>query len=255
MIESRRMRCAAPAAAIRREPEAVSEQVDQLLFGEDFTVEEVREGWARGRALRDGYEGWVEATALHEPAGAPTHAVAALRTYAFPEPDLKSTPPRLYSMNALVAVVEREGRFARAEEAGWFFEEHLRPVKAHESDPAAVAERFLGAPYQWGGRESLGLDCSGLVQQALYACGRGCPRDSDAQAQELGAEIDPGPRLENLRRGDLVFWSGHVAMMVDAERVVHANSHHMAVVVEPLLDVVARMEAAGAGPPAGFRRL
>ena len=246
----RRLRCAAPAAALRREPDVVSEQVDQLLFGEDFEVRATEGGWVYGRALRDGYEGWAEAAVLHAPGGEPTHAVAALRTYAFPAPDLKSTPPRLYSMNALVRVTAREGRFARAEEAGWFFEDHLRPIGSVEPEPAAVAERFVGAPYQWGGRESLGLDCSGLVQQALYACGLPCPRDSDEQAATLGRPVEPP-----LRRGDLVFWPGHVAMMIDGERVVHANSHHMAVVVEPLADVAGRMEAAGAGPPAGFRRL
>ncbi|HEX8570996.1 MAG TPA: NlpC/P60 family protein [Caulobacteraceae bacterium] len=252
MTEGGRRRCAAPAAAIRAEPDVTSEQVDQLLFGEDFEVADAGEGWVRGRAVRDGYEGWVEGAALHAAGAAPTHAVAALRTYAFPEPDLKSTPPRLYSMNSLVRVVEHDGRFARAEDAGWFFEPHLRPLEAHEADPVAVAERFVGAPYQWGGRESLGLDCSGLVQQALYACGLPCPRDSDAQAQALGREIDPAG--EPLRRGDLVFARGHVGMLVAADRVLHANSHHMAVVVEPLETVVARMAELGTGPPL-FRRL
>jgi len=250
MTAEGRMRCAAPAAAIRREPDFVSEQVDQLLFGEDIDVLEARGAWVRGRAVRDGYEGWVEDVALRPPGGEPTHTVAALRTYAFPEPDLKSAPPRLYSMNALVRTGEQEGRFVRVEEAGWMFAEHLRPVGVYESDPVAVAERFVGAPYQWGGRESLGLDCSGLVQQALYACGRPCPRDSDVQAQTLGAVIDPA---EGVRRGDLVFGRGHVAMLIDAERVVHANSHHMAVVVEPLGVVRSRMLELGGSPR--FRRL
>ena len=128
--------------------------------------------------------------------------------------------------------------------------DHLAPIGAgFETDAAGVALRFLGAPYLWGGRESLGLDCSGLVQQALAACGKACPRDTDMQAG-IGVAVAPG----DLARGDLVFWKGHVGMMLDAERMVHANGHHMATVVEPLAEAIARIEAAGYGPPTAYRR-
>ena len=178
----------APSAAIRREPRAASEQMNQLLFGELFDVLEESDGWAFGQARRDGYVGFVETAVLGEPAET-THWVSALRTYAFSEPNIKSAPVGLYSMNALVAVEAREGRFAKGADTGWFIEDHLTAIGVGETDHAAVAERFLGAPYQWGGRESLGLDCSGLVQQALYACAKACPRDSDQQA-ELGSPVD-----------------------------------------------------------------
>jgi cell wall-associated NlpC family hydrolase len=150
-------------------------------------------------------------------------------------------------MNAMVAVEGQEGRFVKA--AGrWFVEEHLAPVGHAEADYVAVAERFVGTPYHWGGRESLGLDCSGLVQQALYASGRACPRDSDQQAAM-------GEPVEALRRGDLVFWRGHVAIMTSEHDVIHANAWHMAVVVEPLAEAVARRSRLGGGEPTGFRRL
>jgi cell wall-associated NlpC family hydrolase len=126
----------------------------------------------------------------------------------------------------------------------------LSPIGRFEDDPAEVAARFVGTPYQWGGRESLGLDCSGLVQQALYACGRSCPRDTDQQAL-LGREV----ALGDLTRGDLVFWRGHVGMMMDARNLLHANAHFMAVVIEPLDEAVTRTEAAGGGAPTGYRRL
>jgi hypothetical protein len=129
--------------------------------------------------VRDGYVGFVETAAL-APAGAPpTHSVAALRTYAFARPDMKARASGPYSLNSLLAVEAREGRFAKVEGAGWFPDIHLTPIGIFEPDPVAVAERHLGAPYLWGGRESVGLDCSGLVQQALFACGLGCPRDTD----------------------------------------------------------------------------
>jgi cell wall-associated NlpC family hydrolase len=153
-------------------------------------------------------------------------------------------------MNALVAVEGEEGRLSKVAGAGWMATAHLAPVGTFETDVAGVAERFAGAPYLWGGRGSLGLDCSGLVQQALFACGLACPRDADQQAG-LGREISRG----EFARGDLVFWNGHVAIGLDETRVVHANGHHMMVAIEPLETAIGRIDAAGVGQPTGFRRL
>lgn len=244
--------CAVPAAAVRKAPESSAEQQDQIVFGEAFDVLDAQDDWAWGRARRDGYVGWVEASALASPVLAPTHRVSALRTYAFPTPSIQAAPPVLLSLNALVTVEAREGRFVQVARAGWIVERHLAALDVFEADPVSVAERYLGAPYQWGGRESLGLDCSALVQQALYACGRACPRDTDVQARETGEAIESAA---GLRRGDLVFWRGHVALMVDADRIIHANSHHMAVTVEPLVEAVSRNRDAGVGDPTAFRRL
>jgi cell wall-associated NlpC family hydrolase len=247
--------CVVPAAGIRKAADPAAEQQDQIVFGEAFDVLDRQGGFAWGRARRDGYVGWVEAAALAAPVLAPTHRVSAIRTYAFPEPDMKSAPPVLLTLNSLVTVEARDGRFAKVARAGWVAEEHLAALDVFERDPAAVAERYLGAPYQWGGRESLGLDCSGLVQQALYACGRACPRDTDVQARETGVAIEPGPDYRGLRRNDLVFWDGHVAVMLDEERIIHATAWHMQVTVERLADAVGRIRAEGAGEPTAFRRL
>ena len=238
-----------PAVAIRRAPDLTGEQLDQLLFGEIFEVLGEQDGFAWGQSRRDGYVGFVERAAL-APAGAlPTHRVAAIRTYAFAEPSIKTRAFGPYSINALVRIEAREGRFAKAAGTGWFVEDHLAPIGRFEVDPVAVAERFLGAPYLWGGRESLGLDCSGLTQQALAACGIAYPRDTDQQ-ERLGQPLVAA----DLRRGDLVFWKGHVAMMLDAERIIHANAHHMATAIEPLSQTRARYIAAGVGEPTAYRR-
>lgn len=243
------MQARAPVTAIRRAAQSGSEQMDQLLFGEGFDVLEIRDGWAFGQARRDGYVGHVALEGLAAPGPVATHWVSALRTYAFAEPSIK-TPPVPYSLGSLVAVEDREGRFVKVAGAGWFIEGHLAPVGlGFETDAAAVAERFLHAPYQWGGRESLGLDCSGLILQALLACGYACPRDTDQQERAF-AEIGRG----DLGRGDLVFWPGHVAMMLDANRMIHANAFHMKVAIEPLDPAIARIEAAGSGAVSSFRR-
>jgi len=237
--------CAVPVTAIRRAPDPSAEQLDQLLFGETFRVIETKAGWGWGQAGRDGYVGHVLLADL-EPGVLPaTHRVDALRAYAFARPDIKSPPLALLSVNALVAVEAEEGRFLKAAGSGWIPAVQLAPIGQIAADRAAVTERFLGAPYQWGGRESLGLDCSGLIQQALHACGRWCPRDSDQQ-QALGRPVEAAA----LARGDLVFWQGHVGMMLDSARMIHANAFHMRVEIEPLAEVVARV-----GEPAALRRI
>ncbi len=235
-----------PSTALRRAPSSSAEQLDQLLFGETFEVLDQASGWAFGQAQRDGYVGYVEVAALAEHVVAPTHTVRALRTYAFTEPNIKSAPTGLYSMNALLTAGGQEGRFVKTS-GGWFVADHLIPVGQAEPDYVMVAERFIGTPYFWGGRESLGLDCSGLVQQAFYAGGRTCPRDSDQQAM-LGEPV------EILQRGDLAFWRGHVAVMTSATDIIHANGFHMAVAVEPLAVAIERISRSGGGEPTAFRR-
>jgi cell wall-associated NlpC family hydrolase len=249
-LDPKTMSCAVPAAGIHRAPDPAAEQMDQLLFGEAFEVVEEEGGFFWGQARRDGYVGFVAAGALAPLAPEPTHRIAAIRTYAFAEPSIKTRARGPYSLNALAAVEAQEGRLCKVAGAGWIAAGHLAPIGVFETDVAAVAERFLGAPYLWGGRESLGLDCSGLVQQALFACGLACPRDTDQQAG-LGHAI----ARDEFGRGDLVFWRGHVAIGLDGANVVHANGHHMMVAIEPLEEAIGRIDAAGVGLPTAYRRL
>ena len=236
-----------PIAALRRAPATDAEQLDQLLFGELFEILDESSGWAFGQARRDGYVGYVETSALAAPGPAPTHWVRALRTYGYSGPSIKTAPLGLYSMNTLLCEQARDGRFIKTA-GGWFVEDHLAPIDQPATDFVTVAERFVGTPYFWGGRTSIGLDCSGLVQQALYAVGKPCPRDSDQQAAM-------GTPVETLQRGDLVFWKGHVAVMIDGSSIVHANGAAMAVTVEPLDTAIARTRSAGGGEPTACRRL
>lgn len=245
------------SAAIRRAPRADSEQQDQLLFGEVFEVLDTHGDFAWGQAKRSGYVGYVAQAALAPGVVPPSHRIHALRTYVFSEASIKSKPLLLLSLNALVMVEAEAGRFLKLATGGYIIAEHaadLSNPKSFATDPAQVAELYLHAPYQWGGRESLGLDCSGLVQQALWAAGQACPRDSDQQA-DLGVPVEPTEDLDGLCRNDLVFWKGHVAMMVDETRIIHANAHHMRVVIEPLAEAVARIIASGTGAPIAYRRL
>jgi cell wall-associated NlpC family hydrolase len=254
-VASTPLQCTAARAAILKAPAADAEQVDELLFGEAFAVLETRDGFAFGQSTRDGYTGWVETEALGEPGPPPMHRISALATLAFNEPAIKTVVVHRLFLNSLVFVEAREGRFAKVHGSGWVVEHHLLLIGQFEDDPAAVAARFLGVPYLWGGGSADGLDCSGLVQQALYACGLACPRNSGMQAEALGAPLGIDKDLLGLARNDLVFWPGHVGIMLDETRLLHANATAMCVSIEPLAEAVKRIEAAGSGSPSAFRRL
>lgn len=229
-------------APMRRAPAPDAEQVTEALMGERVTIYDFNdEGWAWGQLDSDGYVGWLPANALVPPRGAPTHTVTALRTLAFPGPSIKLPPVATPPLGSRLTVLRAQERFAVAN-IGYVPASHLAPADRHEPDFVAVAERFLGTPYLWGGKTNHGLDCSGLVQIALNACGIACPRDSDMQETALGALVTS---LSTLERGDLVFWKGHVAIVRDESTFVHANAFHMAVAIEPITNAVARIRAAG----------
>jgi cell wall-associated NlpC family hydrolase len=234
-----------PIAPLREEPSAGAWLLTQALKGERATIyDRNSEGWAWGQLNRDGYVGWLPDSALARPNAAPTHKVTAIRTFAFPGPSIKLPPLDTLVMDSLLTVTREDGAFAVTRE-GWYLpRQHLGDIDRFEKDFVEVAERFLGTPYLWGGKSSLGIDCSGLVQIALNAAGTGCPRDSDMQQDGLGRALDAA-ESKKLQRGDLIFWKGHVAIARDADSIVHANAHHMATAIENTRDAIARIKAAG----------
>lgn len=252
-VEGRPMRVRDAVAPMRRTPASDAPLDTEVLHGETVTVyETTEEGWAWGQLATDNYVGWVPSEALGPAGGAPTHRVAVLRTFVYPGPSIKLPPLATLSIGSLVTVARETGDFAVTDQGGHIFAAHLAAPDRHEPDYVAVAERFVGAPYFWGGRTSMGLDCSGLVQLALAAAGIPAPRDSDLQERDLGRPLAPG---EELRRGDLVFWKGHVGIVSGPDRLLHANGHHMLVVDEPLSEARARILAKTGADVTAFKRL
>ena len=241
--------------ALRHEPAEDAPLDTELLHGETVVVYDEHNGWSWLQSETDGYVGYARSEALGPLLGPLTHRVAVLRSFVFPGPNLKTPPRDLLSLHAGIRVTGQEGGYSRLSNGGWIFSAHLSAADRFEDDHAAVALRFLGTPYLWGGRSSIGLDCSGLVQLSLARCGRRAPRDTDMQAVSIGNPVNFSGDESVLQRGDLVFWKGHAGIWIDSGHFVHANATDMMVAVGPLEAIAGRIQAAGAGPIAAVRRL
>jgi cell wall-associated NlpC family hydrolase len=255
-VEGRPARIAAPVVDLRPAPRADSGIDTQLLRGAHVRVFEEREGWAWLQAEADGYVGYAPASALGAKEEA-THVVIAQRSFVYRGADLRFPATQVHSMGATVRIVgeaeTRGTRYALLETGETMILDHLRPVCHVEPDYVTVAERFEHTPYLWGGVSGFGIDCSGLVQLSMRMAGKSALRDTDMQATSIGAKLDIGDDLAGLQRGDLVFWKGHVAIMLDAASMIHASGHTMRVTREPLADAVSRIGHLYGGPT-GFRR-
>ena len=254
-VEGKPARVTAAVTALRGKLDLAAGIDTELTYGEPVTVFDEADGFVWLQSARDGYVGYAEAGTIG-PAGQPaTHRVAALRTYLYPGPSIKLPHLALVPMNARLTLVGKDGQFAVTDTGAYVIAHHLEPLGQAEADFVAVAERYVGTPYLWGGRTSLGLDCSGLVQTALEAAGIAAPRDSDMQEKALGDAFDLKPDLSNLQRGDLMFWKGHVGIMTSPTELLHANGHHMAVAKEPVAEAVERIREKSFGQVTSARRL
>jgi cell wall-associated NlpC family hydrolase len=247
------MQLLAPIATLHRAPAVDAPQETQVLFGETLRVFDVTDGWAWVQLQHDHYVGYIRQDFLSATIYNPTHHVTVPTTLLYPKPNIKTQPTKILPMNAQLSVIAKQDQLLELVTGGFVFASHAAPILEKKSDFVEVAQQFLHTPYLWGGKSSHGLDCSGLVQTALHACGVNCPRDADMQEIELGTALRIND-LDGLKRGDLVFWDGHVGIMENDTTLLHANGHHMQVTSEPLREVVARTDATGK-PVTSIKRL
>lgn len=256
-VTGRPARISVPVADVRKAPRPDAGLNTQLLFGDDVLVFEETEGFAWLQAERDGYVGYVSAGDLAPRGPEPTHVVAALRTFVYPGPDMKFPRSSALSLGSQVAVTgyaeTRGTNYALLASGEAIVTQHLAPVGTKADDFVSVAERLIDTPYLWGGFSAFGIDCSGVVQLSMRMAGRDVLRDSDMQEATLGTPVDAGADFSQLQRGDLVFWKGHVAIMTDAEMMIHANGHTMTVAREGLRQAIDRIGYLYGGPTV-FRR-
>lgn len=236
-----------PSITLRSAPDRELGVETEALFGEEIDIFEEANGWAWIQLLKDSYVGYVPVEAIAHGFKKISHIVDHPRTFLYPEADMKKRPLACLSIGSRLDIVdETEGngiRFLLTREGEAIVERHCRHFKAF-SGPDFVnhAGRLLETPYRWGGASAFGIDCSGLVQLAMFMSGKYVKRDSDMQAASIGEVLDPGEDFSGLQRGDLIFWKGHVAIAEDNETILHANGFSMSVSREPLKQAVQRIE-------------
>ena len=203
----------------------------QLLYGEECDVFETKNGWSWIQSRRDNYVGYTPTINLTRKIYKPNSKVISLRTVIYTKPDIKSVTKGYLSFNSLVEVIKIKGKYSLIKNLGWCPSLDLAKIKSSKFNHIDLSKQYLDTPYLWGGRDSMGIDCSGLVQNLHQINNRSFPRDTDMQEIFVTNEVK---YEKDLKAGDLVFWKGHVAMMIDNSNIIHANAFHMKTAIEPL---------------------
>lgn len=234
-VEGEKFQVAVGKANVYNRPDRKTALSNQILYGEFFTIFEIKDGWAWGQSLKDDYVGYCSLNNLTPDLHKTTHHVSALSTFIYPEPNFKLPPIDQLHMISDVSVINetQTNGFVQLADGNWIYATHI--AKDYGEDPVSEALKFLYTPYLWGGRSNAGIDCSGLLQIAYASVGITIPRDADLQEKTIGNILSDD---EELQHGDIAFFPGHVGLMIDDIHILHANAHHMRVSIDPLKDVI-----------------
>ena len=244
-----------PKVLMKNTPNRKAPSVSEILYGETLTILDSEDGWSKIACERDGYVGWVQTESLSEcnTKHDTYYYISAPVTHIYRKASLKSDPLQPLYMTSIISITGgEENGFYPVEGGGWVYARHMLSEPALLLNPVDVAQRLIGSAYLWGGRSYEGLDCSGLVQLALFMSGFSVLRDSGMQFSSIGKLLKTG---EQPVRGDLAFFPGHVGLMLDNRNILHANATNMAVTADPLEDVISWVAEETDKPPfLGYRR-
>jgi len=234
-----------PSASMRLEPDEKENLETECLFGESVEILDTHDEWVFCKLLTDNYLGWIRKDCLGFLQN-PTHRVLNLRTNIFSNKDIKSNCIHYLSLGSKIHIHKIEDDWATIflsdrhdVKIAYVPNKHIVSIKHKVKDWVTVAEQFIGAPYKWGGRDTVGLDCSALLQLAYQTKGEILPRNTSDQVNLDKPYITI---IDKLKRGCVIFWKGHVGIMVDRFNCIHANAYHMKTVTEPLIDIINRMD-------------
>ena len=252
-IEPTRQSIVTNIANLYRSPDANQALETQLLYGEPVDVLETQGEWSWVQSARDGYVGYLHSSEVKILKGdtSPTHRVSNVGAFVYKTANYKDTPMMTLSYGSLVRVIAEKDNMAEISTGGFVPLSLLATIDFYSEEPVAEAFRFLGVPYLWGGRNSTGVDCSSLVQLVLQSCNIKCPRDHDLQEKYLGKPVD----RDKVQSGDLVFFRGHVGLMVDDATMIHANDRAMAVSIDDLDEYIHWRTKSGKTPVKMFKRI
>jgi len=240
------LQIAKPSTSMMSKPNGKSNLKSEALFGESFLILEIHSHWAFGKLQTDNYLGWIKLSNLGSMPRA-THRIKALRTIMFSKPDIKSHPISYLPLGSLISITSHDQLWAeviydniKRSKKGYVYKKHIQYKSIVNQDWISTAELLIGTPYKWGGRNSISLDCSALVQLSLATANIKFPRDTKDQSMFVSKEIK---NIKNIKRGNLIYWPGHVAIAQNSKNIIHANAHHMMVTEEEIEMASKRIES------------
>tara|TARA_B100000900_G_scaffold369010_1_gene346581 strand:+ start:246 stop:998 length:753 start_codon:yes stop_codon:yes gene_type:complete len=231
------------SVSMKSEPIETSSLETECLFGETVEILDETFDWVYCKLNTDSYHGWVKKEGLGKIKN-PTHRVLAKRSFVYTDRNPKSNNLLYLPIGSQLAVNKIESEWAEVSlcnnstQVGYVPSRHIVSLDHRFKDWVAIAELFEGTPYKWGGRDTLGVDCSALLQLSYQTYGEVIPRNTSQQVKLKKKHISD---IGNLKRGCVIFWKGHVGIMIDKFNCIHANAFHMQTKIEPLNQIISRI--------------
>ena len=210
--------------------------VTQILLGEDFKSQNKIGKFYKGYKAYDKYKGFIEAKDLHLDKNKKTHKIISKECNVYKKPNNKYKLNKKIFFNTRISILNDKNNFIQTKN-GWILKKNIKPINFRKKHFLDNIKLYLNTKYLWGGNSPKGLDCSALVQELLKFNNIYCPRDSKDQKKFFRKEIS----IKNIRKGDLLFWKGHVAIALSNKKLVHAFGARKKVVIMGIKETIKKI--------------